>query len=200
MQNLMTQAIAVKFAALAPLWEERTRRRWAAGEARALGRGGILGGAEATGLSRATIRAGVGELNAPGVGEEWEARNERIRRAGGGRRPRLEGAPRLLPALEWLVEAVTRGDPMSPRRWTCKSAARLGAERHRQGQAVSERTVNRLLHALGYSLRSTRKTLEGRQHRDRDAPFPSLNRRVKAFQRQGQPVVSGDTKKKEVVG
>jgi transposase len=152
MQNSMTQAIAVKFASLAPLLDERTRRRWAAVEARALGGGGIMRVAEATGLSRATIRAGVGELNAPGVGEEREARNERIRRAGGGRRPMLEGNPRLLQALEWLVEPVTRGDPMSPLRWTCKSAARLAEELHRQGHAVSERTVNRLLHALGYSL------------------------------------------------
>jgi hypothetical protein len=156
--------------------------------------------AEATGLSRATIRAGVGELNAPGVGEEREASNERIRRAGGGRRPMLEGDPRLLQALEWLVEPVTRGDPMSPLRWTCKSAARLAEELHRQGHAVSERTVNRLLPALGSSLQANRKTLEGRQHPDRDAQFHSLNRRVKAFQRQGQPVVSVDTTKKELVG
>jgi hypothetical protein len=99
-----------------------------------------------------------------------------------------------------VVEPVTRGDPMSPLRWTCKSAARLAEELHRQGHAVSERTVNRLLHALGYSLQSNRKTLEGRQHPDRDAQFQYLNRRVKTFQRQGQPVVSVDAKKKELVG
>jgi hypothetical protein len=112
----------------------------------------------------------------------------------------VEGDPRLLQALEQLVEPVTRGDPMSPLRWTCKSAARLAQELQGQGHAVSERTVNRLLHALGYSLQSNRKTLEGRQHPDRDAQFQYLNRRVKAFQRQGQPVVSVDTKKKELVG
>jgi transposase len=200
MQNSLTQAIAVKFASLAPLLDERTRRRWAAVEARALGRGGIMRVAEATGLSRATIRAGVGELDAPGVGEDREASTERIRRAGGGRRTMVEGDPRLLQALEQLVEPVTRGDPMSPLRWTCKSAARLAQELQGQGHAVSERTVNRLLHALGYSLQSNRKTLEGRQHPDRDAQFQYLNRRVKAFQRQGQPVVSVDTKKKELVG
>lgn len=200
MQNSMTQAIAVKFASLAPLLDERTRRRWAAVEARALGRGGIMRVAEATGLSRATIRAGIGELAAPGAGEEREARSERIRRLGGGRRTLGEGDPRLLAALERLVEPVTRGDPMSPLRWTCKSAARLAEELQGQGQAVSERTVNRLLHALGYSLQSNRKTIEGRQHPDRDAQFQYLNRRVRAFQRQGQPVVSVDTKKKELVG
>jgi transposase len=200
MQNSITQAIAVKFASLAPLLDERTRRRWAAVEARAIGRGGIMRVAEATGLSRATIRAGVGELDAPGVDEEREARSERIRRPGGGRRALGEGDPRLLEALERLVEPVTRGDPMSPLRWTCKSAARLAEELQGQGHTVSERTVNRLLHALGYSLQSNRKTIEGRQHPARDAQFQYLNRRVKAFQRQGQPVVSVDTKKKEVVG
>jgi hypothetical protein len=112
----------------------------------------------------------------------------------------LEGDPRLLEALEWLVEPGTRGDPLSPLRWTCKSAARLAEELHRQGHAVSERTVNRLLQALGYSLQSNRKTLEGRQPPERAAQFQYLNRRVKAFQRQGQPVVSVDTKKKELVG
>lgn len=156
--------------------------------------------AEATGLSRATVRAGVGELEVPGGGEEQEARHERIRKTGGGRRTTGEGDPHLLQALERLVEPVTRGDPMSPLRWTCKSAARLAEDLTRQGHAVSERTVNRLLHALGYSLQSNRKTLEGRQHPDRDAQFQYLNRRVKAFQRQGQPVVSVDTKKKELVG
>ena len=156
--------------------------------------------AEATGLSRATIRAGVGELDAPGVGEEREASSERIRRPGGGRRALGEGDPRLLEALERLVEPVTRGHPMSPLRWTCKSAARLAEELQGQGHGVSERTVNRLLHALGYSLQSNRKTLEGRQHPDRDVQFQHLNRRVKAFQRQGQPVVSVDAKKKELVG
>jgi transposase len=200
MQNSMTQAIAAKFALLEPLLDERTRRRWAAVEAQTLGRGGIRGVAEATGLSRATIRAGLRELLAPRTAGAGEAARERIRRAGGGRRPVVEGDPRLLQALERVVEPVTRGDPMSPLRWTCKSAARLAEELHRQGHAVSERTVNRLLHALGYSLQSNRKTLEGRQHPDRDAQFQYLNRRVKAFQRQGQPVVSVDAKKKELVG
>jgi hypothetical protein len=112
----------------------------------------------------------------------------------------VDRTPRLLQVLERLVDPVTRGDPMSPLRWTCKSAARLAAELQEQGHAVSERTVNRLLHELGYSLQSNRTTLEGCHHPERDAHFQYLNRRVKAFQRQGQPVVSVETKKKELVG
>jgi hypothetical protein len=108
--------------------------------------------------------------------------------------------PVLLRDLETLVDPVTRGDPMSPLRWTCKSAARLAAELRAKGHAVSERTVNRLLHVLDYSLQSNRKTIEGRGHPDREAQFQYINRRVKASQRQGQPVVSVDTKKKELVG
>jgi transposase len=200
MQNAMTQAIAAKFASLEPLLDERTRRLWAAVEARVLGRGGIMRVAEATGLSRATIRAGLRELDAPLTAGAGEVLRERIRRPGGGRRAVVDLAPRLLEVLERLVDPVTRGDPMSPLRWTCKSAAHLAAELQAQGHAVSERTVNRLLHELGYSLQSNRKTLEGCHHPDRDAQFQYLNRRAKAFQRQGQPVVSVDTKRKEVVG
>jgi hypothetical protein len=108
--------------------------------------------------------------------------------------------PDLLHELEKLVDPVTRGDPMSPLRWTCKSAEKLAEGLQAQGHVVSERTVNRLLHDLGYSLQSNRKTIEGKGHPDRDAQFQYINRRVKAFQRQGQPVVSVDTKKKELVG
>jgi len=200
MPNSMTQAIAAKFAPLEPLLDERSRRLWAAVEARALGRGGIVRVAEATGLSRATIRVGLRELDTPSTVDSRRATSERLRRPGGGRRPLVAGDPRLLRVLESLVDPVTRGDPMSPLRWTCKSAARLAAELQNQGHAVSERTVNRLLHELGYSLQSNRKTLEGCHHPGRDGQFQYINRRVKAFQRQGQPVVSVDTKKKELVG
>jgi transposase len=200
MQNAITQAITAKFAPLEPFLDERTRRLWAAVEARALGRGGIMRVAEATGLSRATIRAGLRELNAPLPADLRPVTSERLRRPGGGRRPLIDSDPQLLRVLESLVDPVTRGDPMSPLRWTCKSAAHLAAELQEQGYAVSERTVNRLLHELGYSLQSNRKTLEGCHHPDRDAQFQYLSRRVKAFQRQGQPVVSVDTKKKELVG
>src|SRR6266487_1952339 len=176
------------------------RRAWAAGEARAMGRGGISCVAEATGLSRVTMRAGLQELALADTASGPQAPPERLRRRGGGRQPLSMHDPHLLHALETLVDPVTRGDPMSLLRWTCKSAAQLAAALRVQGHPVSERTVNRLLHDLGYSLQSNRKTLEGSAHPDRDAQFQYINRRAKAFQKQGQPVVSVDTKKKELVG
>jgi len=200
MQNPNTQDIAAKFAILRPLLDEHARRLWAAVEARAIGRGGISQVAEATRLSRATIRAGLQELAQPGSAPEPQMPVERLRRPGGGRKPLSVHDPHLLRALETLVDPVTRGDPMSLLRWTCKSAAKLAAALQTQGHMVSERTVNRLLHDLGYSLQANRKTLEGRAHPDRDAQFQYINRRAKAFQRQGQPVISVDTKKKELVG
>ena len=200
MQTPSTQAITAKFAILSPLLDERARRLWAAAEARAIGRGGISQVAEATGLSRATIRAGVQELARPVAAPEPQTPVERVRRPGGGRKPLGVHDPHLLRALETLVDPVTRGNPMSLLWWTCKSAAKLAAALQTQGHVVSERTVNRLLHDLGYSLQANRKTLEGRAHPDRDAQFQYINRRAKAFQGQGQPVVSVDTKKKELVG
>jgi transposase len=194
------QVIAEKFAALEQVFDERNRRLWAAAEARAIGRGGISRVAEATGLSRTTIRSGLSELNpsSPPLGRGATA--GRTRRHGGGRKPLTEHDPKLERALEILVDPVTRGDPMSPLRWTCKSAANLAAELQAQGHPVSERSVNRLLHASGYSLQSNRKTIEGGDHPDRNAQFQHINRRVKAYQNQGQPVVSVDAKKKELVG
>jgi hypothetical protein len=200
MQHPMTQAIEAKFAILRPLLDERARRLWAAVEARAIGRGGISRVAEATGLSQATIRTGGKELAFPVTAPAPPARLEQVRRPGGGRTPLRTRDPHLVRALETLVDPVTRGDPMALLRWTCKSAAKLAAELQAQGHAVSERTVNRLLHDLGYSLQSNRKTLEGRQHPDREAQFQYINQRAKAFQRQGHPVVSVDTKKKALVG
>jgi hypothetical protein len=151
-------------------------------------------------MSRVTIRMGLRELHpqSPRIGPQ--AVGGRTRRQGGGRKPLTEHDPKLERALEILVDPVTRGDPMSPLRWTCKSAAKLAAELQAQGHRASERTVNRLLHASGYSLQSNRKTIEGGDHPDRDAQFQHINRRVKAFQKQGQPVVSVDAKKKELVG
>jgi hypothetical protein len=200
MQPPMTQTIAAKFAILKPLLDERARRLWAAVEARALGRGGISQVAEATGLSRATVRAGLQELALPATGMGSQTPPERLRRPGGGRKPLGMRDPPLLQALETLVDPVTRGDPMSLLRWTCKSAAKLATALQAQGHAVSERTVNRLRHDLGYSLQANRKTLEGCHHPDRDAQFQYMNRRAKVFQKQGPPVVSVDTKKKELVG
>ena len=195
MQHPITQAIATKFAILRPLLDERARRLWAAVEARAIGRGGISRVAEATTFSRATLRAGLQELAHPVPATGPQAPLDRVRRPGGGRKSLGARDLQLVQALETLVDPVTRGDPMSLLRWTCKSAAKLAAALQTQGHRVSERTVNRLLHALGSSLQSNRKTREGRHHPDRDAPCQYINRRAKAFQRQAQPVVSVDTKK-----
>jgi hypothetical protein len=200
MQTPIIEAITAKFAILSPLLDERARRLWAAVEARAIGRGGLSQVAEATRLSRATIRAGLQERAHPVSPPAPPTTVERGRCPGGGRKPLGAHDPHLVRALETLVDPVPRGAPMSLLRWTCKSAAKLAAALQTQGHAVSERTVNRLLHDLGYSLQSNRKTLEGRAHPDRDAQFQYLNRRAKAFQQQGQPVIAVDTKKKELVG
>src|SRR3954447_21087313 len=200
MRDLPTQDIEAKYTPLQPLLDERARRLWAAVEARAIGRGGIIRVAEATGLSRGTIRAGLRQLDTPDPADGRRPPTGRLRRPGGGRKPLADHDPDLLRDLEALVDPVTRGDPMSPLRWTCKSAGKLAEGLRSRGHAVSERTVNRLLHDLGYSLQANRKTIEGRQHPDRDAQFQYINRRGKAFSRRGRPVVSVDTKKKELVG
>jgi hypothetical protein len=200
MPNPLTQLVGAKYIALEPLFDERVRRIWAAVEARSLGRGGIIRVAEATGLARATIRAGLKQLNLPTSEDEEPLADIRLRSPGGGRKPVTNHDPDLLRELETLVDPVTRGDPMSPLRWTCKSADKLAEGLRGRGHIVSERTVNRLLHDLGYSLQSNRKTIEGKGHPDRDAQFQYINRRAKAFQRQDQPVISVDTKKKELVG
>lgn len=200
MPNPLTELIEAKYIALEPLFDERVRRIWAAVEARSLGRGGIIRVAEATGLARATIRAGLKQLDLPTSEDKEPLLDSRLRSPGGGRKPVTNHDPNLLRELEALVDPVTRGDPMSPLRWTCKSADKLADGLRVRGHVVSERTVNRLLHDLGYSLQSNRKTIEGKGHPDRDAQFQYINRRVKAFQRQGQPVISVDTKKKELVG
>jgi transposase len=200
MLNRVVEVIAEKFASLEPVLDERARRLWAAAEAHAIGRGGISRVAEATGMSRITIRAGLRELHPQSPPGDWQPAGGRTRRQGGGRKPLTEHDPNLLRALEVLVDPVTRGDPISPLRWTCRSAANLATELQAGGHQVSERSVNRLLHTLGYSLQSNRKTIEAGDHPDRDAQFQHINRRAKSFQRQGQPVVSVDTKKKELVG
>ena len=200
MPNPLTQIVEAKYITLKPLLDERARRLWAAVEARSLGRGGIIRVAEATGLARATIRAGLKQLDLSTSEDDEPLSSRRLRPPGGGRKPVTDHDPNLLRELETLVDPVTRGDPISPLRWTCKSADKLAEGLRARGHVVSERTVNRLLHDLGYSLQSNRKTIEGKGHPDRDAQFQYINRRAKAFQRQGQPVISVDTKKKELVG
>jgi len=192
------RSIRRKFRALRPGMDERLRRQWAAAEARELGRGGVTAVACATGMSRTTITVGGRELKLPIKQREQEAL--RVRRPGGGRRSLAQTDPDLLAALEALVEPVTRGDPESPLRWTCKSTAKLAAELTRQKHPVSDRTVATMLKQSGYSLQANRKTREGASHPDRNAQFEYLNACVRRFDRRGQPAISVDTKKKELVG
>jgi Rhodopirellula transposase DDE domain len=192
--------IRQKFERLRPVMTERMRRQWAASEALALPRGGMTLVAQATGLSRTTIWAGVRELRNPSAVPPTPRDPRRCRREGGGR-PLVEVAdPRLLDDLEHLVDPATRGDPMSPLRWTCKSTRKLAEELRHRGHPVSHETVALLLHASGYSLQSNRKVREGGSHPDRNAQFEFINARVLAFQKRRQPVVSVDTKKKELIG
>ena len=195
---VMIETLKEKFEALQPLMSERLRRYWAATEAKALGSGGMAAVTHATGLSRNTIARGLAELAAP---ETLSISSPmRSRRPGGGRPPLIETDPTVIQALETLVEPTTRGDPMSPLRWTCKSTRKLAEALQRQGHRVGARTVARLLHALEYSLQANRKTREGSSHPDRNAQFEYINEQVRAFQERSQPVVSIDAKKKELVG
>lgn len=194
------EAMRRKFELLRPLMNERMRRHWAACEAMILPRGGVTLVAQATGLSRTTIWAGLRELRHPQDVPANDLPAERSRHAGAGR-PFLEAAdPALVKDLETLLEATTRGDPQSPLRWTCKSTRNLAEALNRQGHGVSYRTVAALLHDLDYSLQANRKTREGSSHPDRDAQFEYISRQVRAFQRAGQPAVSVDSKKRELVG
>jgi hypothetical protein len=183
-----------KMTALLPYLNERQRRLFLAVEARALGHGGVVRVARATGVSRPTIQQGLRELTGA------VAPPERVRRVGGGRRSLAERNPALLTDLEALVDPDTRGDPMSPLRWTCKSTRQLAGALQERGHRVGYRTVAALLDQAGYSLQAAAKTLEGSQHPDRDAQFRYLNDQVKALLAAGQPVVSVDAKKKELVG
>jgi hypothetical protein len=201
MDKVMTlEAVRAKFDLLRPLMTERLRRQWAACEARTLGRGGVTLVAEATGLSRTTIGTGLRELRQRGERPEDDLPPDRVRTPGGGRHLVEQNDPVLLQALDALVEPTTRGDPQSPLRWTCLSTRHLAEALGRQGHDVSHQTVALLLDDLGYSLQANRKTREGQNHPDRNAQFEFINQRVQAFQRRGQPVVSVDAKKKELVG
>ena len=183
---------------MGPVLNERARRRWAASEALALGRGGISAVALATGMSRPTIYAGIREIR---DGDDLEfANSNRLRRSGGGRKRRIHDDPTLLRDLESLVESTTRGDPQSPLRWTCKSVRKLAEELQEKKHKVSPQLVSELLVEAGYNLQSNRKSREGKQHQDRNAQFEYIASRVRQFQRQGNPVISVDTKKKELVG
>ena len=179
--------------------DERMRRQWAAAEALEIGWGGVSVVAQATGLARNTILAGTRELAYRQTHPE-EAVAAGIRRPGGGRKSLRRSDPSLLQALKALLEADTRGHPECPLLWTCKSTANLAQQLQREHHPISDRTVATLLKEEGYSLQSNRKTKEGSAHPDRNAQFEHINRRVVAFQRKSQPVISVDTKKKELVG
>src|ERR1700690_2220143 len=184
-----------KFVDLACDLDERARRRWAAVEARALGRGGITTVATATGISDRTIRTGLKELDDPdGLPPD------RQRRVGGGRKSHRVEQPGLEEALNRLIEPVSRGTPTGPLRWTCKSTRSLARELTDLCYTVSATSIRRMLKEQGYSLQSNRKTLEGRQHPDRDGQFRHIQRRVLARKRHRVPAISVDTKKKEVLG
>jgi hypothetical protein len=193
------EGIRRKFFALSPVMDERMRRQWAASEAMALGWGGVAAVAEATGLAWNTIKAGMRELEQRAEHPD-ELTEERVRGCGGGRKRLMDTDPQLLKALEALVDPATRGHPESPLRWTCKSTAKLAEELTRQKHPVTDRTVATMLKQAGYSLQANRKTREGNQHPDRNAQFEYINGQVITFHRQRQPVISVDTKKKELVG
>lgn len=190
-----SDVIKQRFDLLAPVLDERTRRLVAAAETLVLGWGGATTVSRATGVSRRAVRRGVQELREP-----RPATGHRIRQLGGGRKKTSVQDPTLLEDLERLVEPVTRGDPESPLRWTCKSVRILAAELKRMGHRTSHRMVAELLHGLAYSLQANSKTLEGGTHPDRNAQFEHINRRVQAYLTTGDPVISVDTKKKELIG
>ena len=191
----MEAAVRQRFAKLKTTWNERQRRLWAAAEAKSVGYGGVSLVHRATGISRRAIHVGLKELTAVGLFPL-----QRVRRPGAGRWKLTKIQEGMAEALDALVEPTARGDPQSPLRWTCKSLRHLAGALREQGFQISHQTVADLLHEADYSLQANRKTLEGNNHPDRDAQFNYINQKVKAFQRRGQPVISIDTKKKELIG
>lgn len=190
--------IREKYQALKSILNERQRRWWAAMEAKVLGHGGQTLVQKATGLSRRTLYGGLQELKHFPDGQDTPVKGSRHH--GGGRQRLAVKDTQLLSDLDALVEPTSRGDPATPLRWTCKSLTHLADELKKQGHQLSRQKVAELLKALGYSLQGTRKVKEGSSNPARDAQFNYINERVKAFQRRGQPVISIDTKKKELIG
>jgi hypothetical protein len=188
-------AIRLRYRKVRGTLTERSRRRWAGAEALAIGRGGVVAVHRATGLSRPTIIRGKQE----GLARD-RLSPDRVRRRGAGRKRAVQLDPELLPALKKLVAPASRGDPESPLRWTSRSARHLSVQLEVQGHRASRSLVCRMLHAMGYSLQANRKTREGSKHPDRDAQFQHINDQAAAWLRAGSPVISVDTKKKELVG
>jgi hypothetical protein len=189
------QHLRKRWKEMAPVLNEQSRRRWAATEARALGRGGVSCLVRVTGLARRTVYRGLDDIR-----RRHKTDMGRIRKRGGGRKPKIAHDPTLLRDLKTLVEPVTRGDPMKSLLWTSRSLRKLSKELANKGHEVSHTVVGELLQQAGYSLQANRKTREGNQHMDRDAQFQYINARAASFLKDGQPVVSVDTKKKELVG
>ncbi len=190
------ETLRAKYAALAPVLSERTRRLWAAAEAEAIGHGGVALVARATGMSRTRIARGIQQLRS-----DEPLDPDRMRQPGGGRKRRVDTDVTLVSDLNALLEPITAGAPDdSPLRWTSKSIRKLTAELQALGHSLSHRIVNERLHELGYTLQANRKTKEGTQHPDRDAQFSYLNEQVRSAQKKGHPLISVDTKKKELVG
>ena len=180
---------------MAPLLDERSRRRWAASEARMIGHGGVSAAATATGLARRTIYRGLADLK-----DRASAKDDRIRRRGGGRKSRIAEDPTLLADLKSLVEPVTRGDPMRRQLWTSLSLRKLSRDLKGKGHEISYPVVGDCLRKLGYSLQANRKSHEGSGHMDRNAQFEYISKKAGSFLTDHQPVISVDTKKKELVG
>jgi transposase len=189
--------VSERFKNLEVTFDEKSRRLWAAAEALAAGRGGVAAVHRATGISRTTIYEGIKELENP---DELRNNTNRTRGLGAGRKKAVDTNPKLRGALDALLEPITRGDPESPLRWTCKSLRVLAEELKEQGYDVSHRIVGDLLHEMGYSLQSNRKTCEGKQHPDRNEQFEFINLLVEENLKLGNPVISVDAKKKELVG
>src|SRR6266436_5740579 len=193
--ELTATAMRAKYRSLSTQLDERSLRLCAAADAKMLGYGGMSFVAKAAGLSRTTLYSGVSEQSS-----EEQSEPGRIRRPGGGRKSKSERDETLLRDLDRLLDPVTRGDPMSPLRWTCKSTPKLATELKAKGHEVSQATVWRMLEELGYSMQSNRKSREGGRHPDRNGQFEFINASVKDFLGRSLPAISVDTKKKELVG
>jgi len=195
MKNRAENIIRLKYQKIFPTLNERSRRYWAATEAYAHGWGGIAIVGKATGLSKATIHKGLKEI---------QNRNSldfnRLRKNGGGRKKIIDQQPNILDAIESIVDPTSRGDPESPLRWSSKSVRKICKQLNTQNYKISFKSVSSLLKKLGYSLQANKKTKEGKSHQDRDAQFHFINKCVSSFHKNGQPTISVDTKKKELIG